>query len=439
MATQVCYYEVLSVSRTAAADEIKKAYRKLAIKFHPDRNQGDDEAIKKFKEASEAFEVLSDTDKRSRYDQFGHAGVSGANGRGGSGFHDINDIFSAFGDIFEGFGFGGGGGRGGRRAGAGARRGASLETTIVLDLPEAAAGCTRELEITRHETCDTCSGSGAKAGSSPAACSTCGGHGQVIQSQGFFRVQTTCPSCSGAGTVVKDPCEDCRGSGRVMQTTTITVDIPGGVDNGMQMPKRGEGEAGVKGGPRGDLHINFKVKDHPLFQRDGQDLLCRVPISYSQAALGAEIEVPTLTGRELLTIKPGTQPGEVTRLRHKGMPDPNGRHRVGDLIVEFQIEVPRKVSGRKEKLLRELAELEESDVMPHRKSFFQHVKDFFAGEDEDARDWRRCSGRGSGGDQHACNAGVWHSASAYGGAGTGVVSQDVRWQSAASEAEGNCG
>ncbi len=383
MATQTCYYEVLSVSRSASADEIKKAYRKLALKYHPDRNQGDEEAVNKFKEASEAFDVLSDSEKRSRYDQFGHAGVTGAAGRGGGGgFQDVNDIFSAFGDIFEGFGFGGGGG-GSRRGRGGARRGASLETTIVLELPEAASGCSRELEISRRETCNACDGSGAKPGSDSANCSTCGGHGQVIQSQGFFRVQTTCPACRGEGKVIKDPCADCSGSGRVMKKSTLKINIPAGVDNGMQMPIRGEGEAGIKGGPRGDLHVNFKVKEHPLFERHGQDLLCRLPISYSQAALGAEVEIPTLTGRDTLTIKPGTQPGEVKRLRHKGMPDPNGRHHVGDLMVEIQVEVPKNVSGRQEELLRELASLEESAVMPHRESFFDKVKHFFSGDEDE--------------------------------------------------------
>lgn len=373
------YYEVLGVSRDAGADEIKKAYRKLALKYHPDRNQGDDEAVSKFKEASEAFDVLSDQQKRARYDQYGHAGVSGASG-GGSGFHDLNDIFSAFGDIFEGFGFSGGGG--GRRRQSSGRRGASLETTVVLDLPEAASGCSRTLEVSRRETCDTCSGSGAKPGSDVVNCSTCGGQGQVIQSQGFFRVQTTCPACKGEGKKVKDPCEDCRGGGRVMKSTTLEINIPAGVDNGMQMPIRGEGEAGIKGGPRGDLHVNFKVKEHPLFERQGQDLLCRFPVSYSQAALGADLEIPTLTGKEELTIKPGTQPGHVIRLRHKGMPDPNGRHHVGDLLVEMTVEVPRSVTGRQEELLRELAELEETNVMPHKKSFFEHVKDFFSGDDD---------------------------------------------------------
>ncbi|MCR9198466.1 MAG: molecular chaperone DnaJ [Planctomycetaceae bacterium] len=371
------YYEVLGVSRTASTAEIKKAYRKLALKYHPDRNQGDDEAVGKFKEASEAFDVLSDDTKRSRYDQFGHAGVSGAGSRGG-GFHDVNDIFSAFGDIFEGFGFGGGGQS---RSRGGGRRGASLETTVVLDLPEAAAGCQRVLEINRRETCDTCSGSGAKPGSKPVVCSMCGGAGQVVQSQGFFRVQKACPACHGEGQSVSNPCQDCSGSGRRMKQTTLEINIPAGVDNGMQMPIRGEGEAGIKGGPRGDLHVNFKVKDHPLFERHGQDLLCRVPISYSQASLGGIIDIPTLAGRESLTIKPGTQPADMTRLRGKGMPDPNGRRGDGDLIVEYQIEVPRKVSGEQERLLRELAVLEESNVLPERKSFFDHVKDFFAGDE----------------------------------------------------------
>lgn len=384
MATQTCYYEILSVSRNAAGDEIKKAYRKLAIKYHPDRNQGDEAAVEKFKEASEAFDVLSDQTKRSRYDQLGHAGVQGAGGRSDGGFNDVNDIFSAFGDIFEGFGFGGSGNGGGRGRGrSGARKGASLETTIVLDLPEAASGCTRELEISRRETCDACDGSGAKADSSAVNCGTCGGHGQVIQSQGFFRVQTTCPACKGEGKTIKDPCEDCSGSGRMMKKSTLEVTIPGGVDNGMQMPIRGEGEAGVKGGPRGDLHVNFKVKEHPLFRREGQDLLCRVPVSYSQAALGAEIDVPTLTGGEKLQIKSGTQPGHVTRLRHKGMPDPNGRHHVGDLLVEIQIEVPKKVEGRQAELLRELAEIEQANVMPEKSSFFDHLKSFLGGDDKE--------------------------------------------------------
>lgn len=373
------YYEILGVSRTAPADEIKKAYRKLALKYHPDRNQGDDDAVAKFKEASEAFDVLGDDQKRSRYDRFGHEGLQGgAGGGGGAGFADINDIFGAFGDIFEGFGFGGGG----RRGGSGARRGRDIEATVVLDLPEAASGCTRTLEIERLETCDTCSGSGAAPGSKVVECGTCGGQGQVIKAQGFFRVQTACPACGGEGKSITEPCGSCRGKGRVRKTKSKEIDIPAGVDNGMQMPVPGEGEAGSKGGPRGNLFVNFKVRSHPLFERDGQDLLCRFPVTYTQAALGAEVEVPTLTGQEPLTIKQGTQPGDIVRIRHRGLPDPNGRPHVGDLLVEMQVEVPRRVSGREEELLRELAELEETDVMPHRKSFFEHVKDFFSGDEE---------------------------------------------------------
>ena len=375
------YYEVLGVSRSAAADEIKKAYRKLAIKYHPDRNQGDDEAIAKFKEASEAFEVLSDDGKRQRYDQFGHAGVQGAASGGGSQFHDLNDIFGAFGDIFEGFGFSGQGR--GRKGAGGAQRGASLETTVVLDLPEAASGCTRELEIKRREVCDTCDGSGARPGSDTKTCGTCRGQGQVVQAQGFFRVQTTCPDCRGEGRKITHPCVDCSGQGRQMQASRLEVKIPAGVDNGMQMPIRGEGEAGLKGGPRGDLHINFKVREHPLFERHGQDLLCRVPITYSQAVLGADIDIPTLSGRESMSVKPGTQPNDVDRIRGKGMADPNGRRGVGDLIVEFQIEVPRKVDSDQEQLLRQLAELEDANVQPERKSFFNQVKEFFSADDSE--------------------------------------------------------
>ena len=381
MSAQRDYYEVLGISRTASAEEIKKAYKKLALKFHPDRNPGDEAAVASFKEASEAFNVLSDDDKRARYDRFGHAGLKGAGG--GGGFGDVNDIFSAFGDIFEGFGFnfGGGGGGGGRRRG-GAAQGASLQTTIRLDLTEAYSGCKRELHISRHETCDTCSGSGAKAGSSSVSCRTCGGQGKVIQSQGFFRVQTVCPACRGKGTTIKDPCTGCGGSGRVMKVVVREVTIPSGIDSGMQLCLRGEGEAGTNGGPRGDLFVNIEVDEHSLFQRDGNDIMCRIPVTYSQVALGGDIEVPTLSGRETLTIKGGTQPGEVIRLRGRGMPDPRGGGRIGDLLVEIQIEVPRKLSSEQEDLLRQLAELDHKSVMPSRKSFFEQVKEFFAGDDE---------------------------------------------------------
>lgn len=379
MTAQRDYYEVLGVARNASPEELKKAYKKLALKFHPDRNPDDEEAVGKFKEASEAFEVLSDADKRARYDRHGHAGVKGAAG----GFHDVNDIFSAFGDLFEGFGFQfGGGGGGGRRGGrTGASRGESLQATVQIDLPEAFNGCKRELRITRHETCDKCEGSGCRPGSSPAKCSTCGGNGQVIQSQGFFRIQTTCPACRGRGTVVKDACVSCNGQGRLLKEVAREVAIPAGVDNGMQLCLRGEGEAGLNGGPRGDLYVDIAVRKHPLFQRDEQNLMYRLPVTFAQAALGAEIEIPTLKGREILKIKPGTQPGEINRLRGFGMPDPRGGHgRPGDLLVEVQVEIPRNLSADQEELLRKLAELDHKDVMPQRKSFFEQVKAFFSGE-----------------------------------------------------------
>lgn len=378
MSAQRDYYEVLGVSRTASPDEIKKAYRKLALKYHPDRNPDNAEAVASFKEASEAFDVLSDADKRARYDQFGHAGVKG--GSGGGGFHDVNDIFSAFGDIFEGFGFNFGGGGGGRRR-SGASQGASLQTTIQLDLTEAYSGCRRELHISRHETCDTCSGSGAKAGSSAVSCRTCGGQGKVIQSQGFFRVQTVCPTCRGRGTTIKDPCGDCSGSGRVMRDVVREVVIPAGIDSGMQLCLRGEGEAGTGGGPRGDLYVDIEVRPHALFQRDGHNISCRVPVTFAQAALGADIEIPTLCGRETMSLKAGTQPGDVTRLKGRGMPDPRGGGRIGDLLVEIQVEVPRKLSAEQEVLLRQLADLDHKHVMPHSKSFFEKVRQFFAGEE----------------------------------------------------------
>lgn len=380
MPTQRDYYDVLGVARNASAEEIKKAYRKIALKNHPDRNPGDDEAIERFKEASEAFDVLGDDSKRSRYDQFGHAGVSGAGG-GAGGFQDVGDIFSAFGDLFEGFGFGSGGGGGRRRSGG--RRGASLQAAAEIDLIEAATGCTRELHISRHESCETCNGSGARPGSQQTTCTTCGGHGQVIQAQGLFRVQTTCPACRGEGKTNPNPCVDCSGTGRTMQDVVREVKIPAGIDSGMQLCLRGEGEAGTRGGSRGDLYVDIEVRPHPLFERDGMDLMCRVPVSYSQAVLGAELEIPTLNGRQDFTIKAGTQPGSITRLRGKGMPDPRSGRHVGDLLVEIQVEVPHKVNGRQEEILRELAELEEVDVTPQRRSFFDQVKEFFAGSDDE--------------------------------------------------------
>ena len=378
MASKRDYYEVLGVKKDASTDDIKKAYKKLALANHPDRNPGDATAVDRFKESAEAFEVLSDQDKRARYDRFGHEGVKGT-GHAGGGFQDVGDIFEMFGDLFEGFGFGSGGGR--RRGGGGRRatQGDSLKTALKIDLLEAAKGCSQQVEIKRRELCGTCHGSGAKAGSVPVKCDYCGGHGQIVQSQGFFRVQTTCPACRGEGKTVRDKCADCGGSGRTNEKVRLEVRIPPGMDTGMQLCLRGEGEPGLNGGPRGDLYVEIHVKEHHLFERDGQDLICHVPITYSQAVLGAEIEVPTLDGRMQQDVPPGTQSGEVFRIRGGGMPDPRGG-RPGDLLVEVHIEVPKKVPEKQRELLRQLAELEQTNVSAHRSSFFDKVKDWFTGE-----------------------------------------------------------
>ncbi len=374
-ATQRDYYEILGVSRSASGEEIKKAYKRLAIKYHPDRNSGDAEAVEKFKQASEAFEVLSDADKRSRYDRFGHAGVKGAAGGGHP--RDVEDIFEAFGDLFEGFGM-----FGGRRPRGGPQRGEHAHASLTIDLKTAATGCDSEISITRKKQCTTCDGSGSEPGTTPEVCEYCGGHGQVVQAQGFFRMQRTCPACRGAGKIIRHKCGTCYGSGREDEEVTLTIKVPPGVDNGMQIRVRGEGEAGLGGGPRGDLFVDVHVKEHPLFQREGTQLLCRVPITYTQAALGATIEIPVLDGREELEIPAGTQPATVFRLRGKGMPDPHGR-RTGDLHVEVELVVPRKLGDEHEELLRKLAELEKSEVNPHQKSWLDKLKDFITGEDED--------------------------------------------------------
>lgn len=378
MATKRDYYEVLGVSRDAGGDEIKKAYKKLAIKYHPDRNQGDDEAVAKFKEAAEAFEVLGNDEKRARYNRFGHEGVQGAAGRGGGGFNDINDIFDVFGDLFDGFGMGGG-----RRRGGGRRptQGDSLKTRLEIDLLEAAKGCEKTVEIRRKETCNTCDGSGAKPGSEADSCDYCGGHGQVVQSQGFFRVQTTCPACKGEGKIIRDKCSDCSGAGKIPESVKLDVKVPAGVDTGMTLRLTDEGEAGSLGGPRGDLYVEIHVREHPLFHRDGPDLICEVPISYTQAVLGAEIEIPCLEGKTQHYIYPGTQPGEVIRIRGGGMPDPRGG-RAGDLQLHVILEVPKKIDSEQEALLRELAEHEHASVSPHRSSFFDKLKEWFVPTDD---------------------------------------------------------
>ncbi|MGQ0636973.1 MAG: molecular chaperone DnaJ [Planctomycetaceae bacterium] len=376
MAAQRDYYEVLGVKRDSSPDDIKRAYRKAAAAHHPDRNPGDHAAVERFKEAAEAFDVLGDPQKRNLYDRYGHDAFAARNG-GRPGFHDVDDIFSAFGDLFEGL-FGAGGGR--RAARRGPSRGDSLRCSVSLQLKEAALGCTRTVEIQRAELCSTCDGSGAKPGSKSERCTYCGGRGQIVQAQGFFRIQTTCPACHGVGELVRDKCPGCLGTGRENRAVRLDVRVPPGVDNGMQLCLRGEGEPGDMGGPRGDLYCDLHVADHPFFRREGHDLICNVPISFSQAALGTKFQIPLLDGRHNLEIPAGTQPGEVLKLKGKGMPDPHSG-RKGDLLVEVHVEVPRKLTPHHEELLRDLAELEKKHVSAHQKSFFEKLKTYFAPDD----------------------------------------------------------
>ncbi len=370
MASKRDYYEVLGVERSATHKDIAEAYRKLALKFHPDRNPNNEEAVAKFKEAAEAFEVLSDENKRSRYDHYGHAGVAG----GVHQFNDVSDIFEAFGDILGGGLFGDlfGGGRRGNRA----RKGDDVACELTVDLFEAARGVTKTVEIDRHEMCGECRGTGTKPGSRPEACRYCGGRGQVVQSSGIFRVQTTCPACQGAGQLVKDPCTKCRGAGYMLKKVFREVKVPAGVDHHMRVRLAGEGEPSPNGGPAGDCYCVINLVEHPLFERDGHDLICRVPITYPQAALGATIQVPTLEGTEDFEIPVGTQAGEVFKLRRRGMPDPRGRGK-GDLLVVVNIEVSKSLTPKQEKLLRDLAAEEKTNVSQHRKSFLEKLKDYF--------------------------------------------------------------
>ncbi len=364
------YYEVLGVTKGAAQDEIAKAYRKLALRYHPDSNQGNEDAIHKFKEAAEAYEVLSDEQKRARYDQYGHAGVDGSSG----GFRDVGDIFEAFGDvfggtIFEDF-FGGG------RTRSRVRKGADLRCDVVLELEEAARGVTKTVSLTRHVTCETCTGSGAEVGSQPEVCRRCQGRGQVVQSTGILRVQTTCPICRGSGKTISKPCKTCDGQGLKPTEVKLEVKIPAGVDDGMRVRLPGEGQPSPDGGPRGDAYCFIHLKQHSIFHRDEHNLIIQLPISYSQAALGTSLDVPTLDGKRSLEINAGTKSGTVYRLRGLGMPDPHSGAK-GDLLVETIIEVPKKLSKRQQELLRELAELEEKEITPERKGFMDRIMEYF--------------------------------------------------------------
>jgi molecular chaperone DnaJ len=347
------YYEVLNVSRNADSEEIKRSYRKLALKYHPDRNPGDKEAEEKFKEASEAYEVLRDGEKREIYDRFGHEGLEGRGFRGFSGFEDI---FSSFGDIFGDF-FGFGSGRGRRTRSA---QGKSLRYDLELTLEEAFFGKEAEIAFHRLEACKTCNGSGASPGSEPHVCPTCQGRGQVIRSQGFFQISTTCPACQGQGEIISEPCKDCRGGGKTRVDRSINVKIPPGVDTGSQLRLRGEGEPGEYGGPAGDLYVVVRVRDHEFFAREEDNLICQIPVSFVQAALGDTIVIPVLgdEGGHELEIPQGTQPGEIIRVPGKGMSSLRGHGRRGDLYVKVILKIPEKLSQRQRELLEAFAETE---------------------------------------------------------------------------------
>jgi len=369
------YYEVLGVARDADENTIKRAYRKLAMKYHPDRNPDDSAAAENFREVTEAYEVLTDPDKRTRYDQYGHAGVDDQMqdfwGRGGAqDSHAFRDFGDMFGDVFgDMFGFGGGGGRSGR--------GADLRYNLSLTLEEAASGREVELKIPRHETCGGCQGSGARPGTNPVPCNTCGGHGQVQMQQGFFAVRRTCPTCHGSGTRIESPCVECGGSGRVKVTKKLKIKVPAGVYDGAQVRVSGEGESGQHGSPAGDLYVIISLKEHPIFEREGADLYCTMPVTFPQATLGSEVDAPTLEGKVKIKIPAGTEGGRVFRLRGHGVPDVRNGGQKGDLYVRVQIAVPKKMSSRQAQLLREFANETGDEVYPERSSFLGKVKDFW--------------------------------------------------------------
>jgi len=364
------YYEVLGVARAATDQEIKSAYRKLALQFHPDRNPNNPDAEEKFKECSEAYAVLADGDKRAAYDRYGHAGLGGVGG--GQGF-DATDLGDIFGDFF-GLGeiFGGGQTRKRSRT----QRGADLREDINLEFEEAVFGTETKVTVRRHESCEECRGSGAAAGKSPVTCRSCAGRGQVRYQQGFFSIARTCPTCQGTGSVITDPCPKCKGEGRILRQRTVDAKVPAGVEDGTRIRFSGFGEGGLHGGPPGDLYVVLHVKEHPFFEREGNDLHCVIPVSYTQAALGAEISVPTLEGEQVLKVPDGTQSGTTLRVRGKGVPVLNG-HGKGDLFVEVRVQTPSKLNKRQRELLQELEGLTHVENRPQRRTLLGKVKDIF--------------------------------------------------------------
>lgn len=366
------YYEILGVARDADQDTVKKAYRKLAIQFHPDKNPGDKEAEEKFKEAAGAYEILSDPQKRAQYDRFGHDAFSGGRGGGGAGFQDMDDIFSHFGDIFGDF-FGGGGQQRSRRSRNEPRRGADLRYVTEVTLKDVITGLEKEIEFDTDKNCDDCKGTGAEKGSQVSTCSMCGGSGQVVRSQGFFAMASTCPNCQGQGTVIKNPCKSCKGKGRVNEHRKIRLNIPAGVDTGTRLRVATEGEGGYMGGPPGDLFVEIRVKPHNSFERRGDDLVAELSVPYVQMLLGAEIEVPTVTGKAAIDIPKGLQPGENVKLANEGLPSLRGNRR-GDIYFQVNVELPEKVSKEEEKLLREIAKAKGLKVAPEGGGFFSRKK-----------------------------------------------------------------
>ena len=377
MADKRDYYEVLGAKKDATEKELKKLYRKLAMQYHPDRNPDNPEAEAKFKEAAEAYDVLSNAEKRARYDRFGHAGMSGA------GFGSTDDIFSSFGDMFADlFGFGGGGGQQRRRRGRnGPRQGSDVRFDLTVSFEEAIQGTTKEVTLKRSEECDTCDGTGGKAGTEPVGCATCGGRGEVIQQQAFLQVRTTCPTCRGAGRTYKESCSVCSGRGRTVSERKLSVNIPGGVDDGMQLRLAGEGEGGSRGGPPGDLYVFLSVARHEFFERHGDDIVCLVKVPYPVAALGGTVPAPTLEGEKELEIPQGTQP--QVQLRFPGLGAPNVRTgRKGDQVMVVRIAVPKKLDERQRELLSELAEIEGQRIKEAGTSSFKKFFSKLTGHDE---------------------------------------------------------